>query len=168
MNKAAMLVALTILCTFPAVQAAKPSRPSRTSIRYHESRQALTVPSYSLPRVQAVIRRIKADSEGNEQLTSKAFNRLSFQEKFTYVMIHGEYASQNCDHMPGIMQEERKIFGHTPEPFDDKDAAWSEQQTSFLVNNRSRVIGMIRETIKTKGTSDPISSTQSWKSRPRS
>lgn len=150
MNKASLLISLAMLCTFTAAQAEKPSHPNRTSIRYHESRQAMTAPSYSLPRVRALIRRIKEDSEGNARLSSKSFNGLSLQEKFTYVMIHAEDSSQNCDVMPGIVHEERRIFAFTPAPFDDQ-AVWSKRQTAFLANNRARVIGLMRETIRAKG-----------------
>lgn len=150
MNKAALLINLAMLCALTAAQAQEPSNPSRTSIRYHESRQAMTAPSYSLSRVRALIRRIKADPEGNERLSSKLFNGLSFREKFTYVMIHGEDSSQNCDVMSGIEREERKIFAFTPAPFDDQ-AVWSKRQRSFLVKNRARVIGLMRDTIRSKG-----------------
>ena len=60
--------------------------------------------------------RIKQDSEGNARLSPKAFNALTFDEKFTYTMLHGEDFDQNCDASPGIVNEDSGT----------KETAWSK------------------------------------------
>src|SRR5262249_48944053 len=100
-------------------------------------------------KVKALIKSIKTDSEENRRLPDKKYNALSFNEKFTYVMLHGEDFSQNCDMMPGFIDEEKKIFSYFPGAFDDT-AMWSERQAAFVKNNLTRVIGLIRQTIETR------------------
>lgn len=148
--KKAALVTFALLCAVPGAHAARPSGPSRASLRYHEARMAMTIPSYSLASVRARVRKLKADPDGSSRLNDKTFRELSFEEKFTYVMVHGEDFSQNCDESPGILQEERKIFGFTPSPFNDA-AMWSDRQSAFLKENRPQVIRLMHDTIRAKG-----------------
>lgn len=138
-----LLLSLALLTAGTAAQAS----PSAASRRYHEAREAQSIPPYGLQKVRALIHRLKTDSEGGSRLGQAAYDGLSFNEKFTYVMLHGEDFDQNCDMSPGIMQEERKIFSYVPSAFADV-AMWSKRQQAFLKENRTLVIGLMRDTIR--------------------
>ncbi len=116
---------------------------------YSERRMTLTEPKYGLSKVKRLIRKVKGDSEGNMRLNDKAFNSLGFNEKFTYVMIHGEDFSQNCDVAPIITHEESKIFSHIPDAFSG-DMSWSERERDFLNDNRAKVIVLLRKEMNGK------------------
>jgi hypothetical protein len=124
-------------------------KPSATSLKYHEYRYEVTEPSYGLSKVKRLIRGIKTDQEDNQRMSDKLYNSLSNAEKFTYAMLHGEDASQNCSDMPGIVDEQKKIFAYSPNIFDD-NAMWSERQRNFLHNHRSSVIGWLHSTMRSK------------------
>jgi hypothetical protein len=147
MNIPRLLAAAVLFGTAVPVLAAGPPQPSRTSIRYHEYRGAKSIPPYSLAKVRGIVRHIKADNEGSAPLNNKTWNSLSTNEKFTYVMIHAEDSDQNCDASPGILNEERKIFAYVPSAWDDV-ATWSKRETAFLKENRTVVIGLMRDTIR--------------------
>lgn len=147
MNKQHAALALALLTAAGPALAAEPPQPSRVSIRYHEYRQAKTIPPYSLAKVRALVRGIKTDQQENKRLNARAFSALTSNEKFTYTMIHAEDFDQNCDASPGILHEEGKIFAYVPSAFEDV-GAWSDRQVKFLTGNRSRVIALLRETIR--------------------
>ena len=123
------------------------THPGTTSRRYHEYRQMISEPIYHLEQIKSLTKRIKADKEGNFRISDRVYNALSFEEKFTFNMIHGEDATQNCDAMMGIMDEEKKIFGYIPSAFGD-EITWSDRQREFLKKNRNKVIPLIRATMK--------------------
>lgn len=124
-------------------------KPSAASQKYSEYRHRETAPLYALAKVRAMIKKLKPDQDDNRTLSAKQFAALSTQEKFSYTMLHGEEFSQNCDAMPPIVDEQKKVFAYPPGPFGD-EAVWSEQQRNFLTKNRTQVIGMLRETIKAR------------------
>lgn len=136
----------TVTCALPQNGYPKPTAASR---RYHESRFEITEPAFGLAKVKALIAKIKPDSESNARLSNKQYDALSFDEKFTFNMIHMEDSSQNCDAMPGIENEQSKIFAFCPDAFDAEEV-WSERQVDFLKKNRPRVIGLLRSTINTR------------------
>jgi len=113
---------------------------------YHELRVKPSVPPYGLVKIKDLIKVVKSDEEGNEALSAKVYESLSLREKFTYHMIHGESYSQNCDAMPPIKDEHKKIFAFLPDMFDEY--AWSDRQSTFLTSNRDSVIAFIKESIK--------------------
>ncbi|MBN9500197.1 MAG: hypothetical protein BGO01_07475 [Armatimonadetes bacterium 55-13] len=125
--------------------------PSAESRKYHEYRKRETTPTYGLSKVKAIIAKIKETDEGDMILGDDAYNALSLKEKFTYTMLHGEYFTQICDVIPPIQDEQKKIFGYFPSPFNDEQM-WSKRQKEFLHKNRVEIIKLIRETIKAKGT----------------
>lgn len=129
-------------------------KPSYTSIQYANYRGTGTEPAYGLTKVKALVKKIAEDSDGNRRMPDKSYNALSVEEKFTYIMIHGEDFSQNCDAMPPIIDEHKKIFPYFPSPFGD-EAAWSERQTKFMLANRTKMISLIRETMKSKHRAGP-------------
>jgi hypothetical protein len=118
---------------------------SPESAAYHKYRLKNTVPPYGLEKVKALM--AKMQPAGNEQrpLAPKEYMSLSAREKFTYHMIHAETYSQNCDVMPPIQDEHKKIFGHLPDAFDE--AGWSERQLDFLVSNKDSVFALIKESV---------------------
>lgn len=124
-------------------------KPSLQSQRYSEYRHQSTDPLYSVAKVKAMIKSIRPNQDDNRVLSDKAYNSLSSKEKFSYAMLHGEEFSQNCDAMPPIVDEHKKVFAFFPGPFGD-EAVWSERQRDFLTQNRTTVIGYIRETMKAR------------------
>ncbi|MBK5270624.1 MAG: hypothetical protein JJE22_06380 [Bacteroidia bacterium] len=117
---------------------------SKESQAYHKYRQHLSYPPYNLEKLNMVIKKqVVSDDEDNLVLKDKAYSALSLKEKFTYNMLHGESFSQNCDAMPPIQDEQKKIFGYLPDAFDE--FAWSERQELFLTENRDSVMILIKE-----------------------
>jgi hypothetical protein len=129
-----------------AAQDDNPNVPA-ASVKYHQYRLEITEPVWGLKKVEAMIKAIKPTDDDSQPLTTAKFNSLSVDEKFTFTMIHGEAMDQNCDPMPGIVGEERMIFGQLPGNF-DYTMAWSDRQEAFLKNNRAKVIALIRATMK--------------------
>lgn len=118
---------------------------SKESEAYHVYRTRPTVPPYGLAKVRALIRQLSPDENDTEALKTEVYNSLSLREKFTYVMIHGESYSQNCDAMPPIQEEHKKIFANLPEAFNEY--AWSDRQSGFLKKNRDSVMSLMKESI---------------------
>ena len=148
MKKILSLLLVTMATSLMFAQDPENAHQSATSRRYHEYRIGVTEPNYHLAKVSSMVARIKADKEGNHRLSDKAYDALSFEEKFTYNMIHGEDASQNCDGTMSTVKEESKIFGYIPDAFDEGNKTWSERQRTFLTKNRTKVITLLRATIK--------------------
>jgi len=142
----AFLVAVGLVATALAQEDPKPSPQSDA---YNKYRHELTQPLYGTAKVKALIAKIRTDSEDNRTLPEAAYRKLTMKEKFAFVMLHGENFSQNCDMMPRILDEHKKIFPYFPSPFGD-EAVWSERQRSFLTGNRRQVISMIRETVQAR------------------
>ena len=138
---------LALVDTLTPCLFAQEDHSSAATKRYRAFRHEASTPSYSTAKVKALIKTIKVDKDDGRTLSLKQFNALSTQEKFTFVMLHGEDFAQNCDEMPAIIDEEKKIFAYTPGAFDD-EATWSDKQLAFLKNNRTKVIELLRATIK--------------------
>src|SRR6185369_10495733 len=105
---------------------------SPESQAYNEYRLYTATPPYGLQKIYGLIKKIKADEDGNEALAAKTYNSLSFREKITYNMIHPEEYSQNCDAMPPIQDEQKKIFAQLPDAFGEID--WSDRQRKFFID----------------------------------
>ena len=144
--KKTLSLLLLVVGQMVLAQDEKITHPSATSRRYHEYRQAISEPAHHLAKIKTISKKIKADKEGNTRLADKDYEALTFEEKFTFNMIHGEDSSQNCDAMMGIMSEERKIFKYIPDAFGD-EITWSVRQREFLKSNRDKVIPLIRATM---------------------
>jgi len=149
MNKLTTLCALALVAALVPAQDGQFPKPSAASRKYGEYRQQSTDPIYSAQKVKALIKKIKTDQDENRYMPDKTYNSLTTQEKFAYCMLHGEDFSQNCNAMPPIVDEQKKIFPYFPGPFGD-EAIWSDRQRAFLDKNRTKVIGMLRETIKAR------------------
>ncbi len=123
---------------------------SKESRLYHSYRLEISDPPYGLKKIEGLTSKIKAvDDEtglgGKETLNQKIYLPLSFPEKFTYHMIHPESYSQNCDAMPPIQDEQKKIFAQLPDVFGEFN--WSERQSKFFLANRDSVILLMRACI---------------------
>lgn len=115
---------------------------------YDAYRRQIVEPPYSLTVVKRAIRKLKSHDDDGLIMPPAQFNRMTFAQKFTFTMIHGEIFSQNCDGMPVYVNEEKKVFSYFPTPFGQM--VWSEKQLAFMRKNRTRVIGMIRTVMNSR------------------
>lgn len=118
---------------------------SAESQAYHQYRIKETMPPYGLPKVKALVAKIRSNDDEDLKLNNKDYEALTLREKFTYHMIHAESFSQNCDAMPPIQDEQKKIFGYLPDAFDEY--SWSERQINFLKKNKDSVLILIKESV---------------------
>jgi hypothetical protein len=125
-------------------------KASAASSRYHRYRETITEPTYDLANIKRLVKKYqKNEEETTAGIPSSIYSKLSLKAKFTYHAIFGEVTSQVCDVMPKIIDEEKKIFGQLPPSF-SYERGWSESQLEFFKTNRSQVISLIRDTIKTR------------------
>lgn len=149
MNRVSACFAFAALAVFSVAQEG-PVQVSAATKKYREYRLRVSEPRYGLAKVKGLIKRLKSDAEGNAPMSAAEFGRLSTKEKFTYCMLHGEDASQNCDGMPWVVDEEKKVFAYPPGLF-GFDEVWSDKQWAFIRNHRTDVIRMVRETMRDQG-----------------
>lgn len=150
--KMATLLLLTLAATPALAQDVKESDVSPAARKYHEYRQEISVPTFGLAKVKALINSIKPAKNvdmGNPDLVTPAWNRMTDAERFTYCMLHGEVSSQNCDGMPWIVDEDKKAFANPPD-FNGGDQVWSDRQIKFLVNRRAQTVRFLRQTMDQK------------------
>lgn len=121
--------------------------PDKESRAYHEYRQKLSVPPYSLKKIKSLIANIKSEEEFTRttKLRAKVYDNLSLREKFTYNMIHGESYYQICSMPRPIYDEHKKIFGRFALVYNEM--AWSERQRNFFKSNRDSVIKLMADCI---------------------
>ena len=143
MNKAILLFA-SLFLFFPSIaqDGSEWKEASKESQKYREKREAITEPPFGLQKVIRLIANAKHDEEDNDFIDKKSYQSLSFREKFTYHMIHGESYSQICDAYPPIQDEEKKIFGQLPELFGER--AWSDGQMKFFTSNKDSVLSLMK------------------------
>ncbi len=132
-----------MLLPLTAVHAQEYREPSKESEEYNHYRNKVTIPPYGLAKVKALIADIKDVDDETSALDPKVYNGLSLREKFTYHMIHAETYAQNCDVIPPIMDEQKKIFGEIPNSFNEME--WSERQFKWFQNNEDSVVAIIKE-----------------------
>jgi len=110
----------------------------------------ITVPPYGLDRVKALIAKMESESTNKfilaTQLDAKVYDSLSFNEKFTYHMIHPESYSQNCSILPTRIDEANRIYGQLPHVFGE--FSWSARQYDFFKDNRDSVQQLIKSVIE--------------------
>jgi len=124
--------------------------PSKASQAYHEFRKKNTRPPYGLEKVLSLINKTEKVREEDEDagtwvIAPKAYASLSFREKFTYHMIHGESFAQNCDISFADFDEEKKIYAEVPSPFSEE--YWSDKQVKFFSDNHDSVVAVMTESI---------------------
>jgi hypothetical protein len=123
-------------------------KPSKESMAYSVYRVYANEPTYSLAKVKAAIKKAKKDEDGGQVVSKKVWDAFTSKEKFTYCMINPESFSQNCDAMPPIEDEHKKIFPNLPDA--NFEADLSERQTIFLKKNKDSVIAWIKESANAK------------------
>jgi hypothetical protein len=116
---------------------------SPESQAYHQYRIKTTTPPYGLEKIKALLASTKAGDDDDLALASKEYTALSFRQRFTYTMIHAESFSQNCDAVPPVQDEHKKISGFLPDAFEEY--SWSQRQQDFLIGNRDSVMALIKE-----------------------
>jgi hypothetical protein len=115
--------------------------------------EGITVPPYGLDTVKKLIAKIKnvedtvtGGESSTEPLDANLYVALSFNEKFTYHMIHPEAYSQNCSILPERTDEANRIYGHLPNIFGEY--SWSERQLKFFTENRDAVEQLMKPLIQ--------------------
>lgn len=141
-----MLTASLFAIALAAPQEGMP-KVSAATRAYALARRQTSYPPYGLAKVRGLIKASKEDEEMNRRLSDTVYQRLSFNEKFTYNAIHGEDFSQNCEIFSPEKDEEKKIFAYPPGPF-DYEQAWSKRQQDFFAQNRPKVISLLRTSMK--------------------
>lgn len=141
-----LTVLLPFLCAAQDEEAYKPA--SAESEAYHQFRLKETVPPYGLAKVKKLIAGAQEDGE-KQWIKQKDYKSLTLREKFTYHMIFGEAYSQNCDVMPTIQDEDKKIMGELPDILGE--TSWSDEQVQFFNDNRDSVIALIKESAGRSG-----------------
>lgn len=120
-------------------------QPGKASVAYHAYRTKITRPPYDLEKILALVGKTRADEEDNVVLSSSIYASLSFREKFTYNMVHGESYDQNCDGGLFDVDEEKKISAMLPGAFGD--ALWSDRQEKFFADNHDSVVALMTASI---------------------
>lgn|GEM_PF-844685 len=115
----------------------------------------ISIPPFGLDKVMADIRRMKFvdDPNGGDDfsiaLSDSIYDSLSFDEKFTYNMIHAEDYSQMCDALPEHADEQNRIYGLTVAFFGEY--SWSKRQLSFFNDNRDSIEQLMKRVIDRQG-----------------
>ena len=151
MKNATLLLLATLAPTTATAQMFGEKGVSPASKRYHAYRFATTEPPFGLTKVKTLVKAIRPTKgkDEDEVRATPAWDRMTTEQRFTYCMIHGEDASQNCDGMPWIVDEEHKVFAYAAGFFGDE--VWSERQLAFLQGHRSDVVRLLRKTIRARG-----------------
>lgn len=146
MTKTQLILSLLLfpLVTFSQNADEEWKEASPESKAYHESRMRNTIPPYGLAKIKEILSKTTYEEEG-KVMPPKDYAALSLREKFTYHMIQAESYSQNCDVMPPIQEEHKKIFGQLPDAFDEEN--WSTRQIAFLKENKDSVLALIKESV---------------------
>ena len=116
------------------------------------TRYDTTFPPYGLDKIKAAIAKLKYvdDDEsgftGTKALDKTKYASLSFNEKFTYHLIHAESYSQNCDIPPQHPKAAERIYGTLPDFFGE--GSWSERQVAFFKVNRDSVTVLLKSLIE--------------------
>ncbi|OQP57129.1 hypothetical protein A3860_11235 [Niastella vici] len=112
--------------------------------------KSIMEPPYGLDRLKALIAKMESESTDKfivaTQLDAKVYDSLSFNEKFTYHMIHPESYSQNCSILPTRTDEANRIYGQLPHIFGE--FSWSSRQYNFFKDNRDSVQQLIKSVIE--------------------
>lgn len=119
--------------------------PSKESRAYHKYRLFISHPRFGSKKVLSLLETKLTEEDESSKLNQSDYMNLSPREKFTYHVMHAESYSQNCDAIPPIADEHKKIFGQLPDAFGEY--SWSERQSQFLRSNRDSVIQWIKECV---------------------
>lgn len=126
------------------------SRPKDSA--YYAMREKVSIPPFGLKKVQGLVKqRLKDLPEGaltdyDGGISTTSFNKLSFEEKFTYTMIYPEIYSQACAEGMFFFDPQDKIFAHLR--FVYNGVFWSERQLKFMKGNKKKIIELIIDQAK--------------------
>jgi hypothetical protein len=114
----------------------------------------ISIPPFGLSNVMAAIRQMHAIDDSNSDgftiaLSDTAYNALTFDEKFTYNLIHGETYEQMCDPLPERPDEKDRIYGQTVDYFGEY--TWSPRQVAFFKDKRDSVEQLMKIVISQQG-----------------
>ena len=128
------------------------AKANEASLAYHETRLDDSDPPFSLNKILELISKLKPTETEVDDVEivapdQQTYLSLTLHEKFTYHMVHPESYSQNCDGMPAVVNEEKKIFGQLLDGFGEY--SWSERQRIFFLANRDSVIALMKYCIMT-------------------
>lgn len=121
-------------------------QPGKESLAYHAYRTKITRPPYGLEKILALIKKTRGDEEDNVVLSPKIYDELSFREKFTYNMVHGESFDQNCDGGLFDKDEAKKIYAVLPGAFNDQ--LWTHRQKQFFKDYHDSVVALMTASIE--------------------
>ncbi len=122
-------------------------RPNEQALTFWAYRAVCTTPTYSYEKVHAMIKNMKEGDNDSRLLAAPKFRAMPFKEKFTYTMLNYENSTQNCDGPMITNKDRERIYTHLPDAYGDA-GRWSKQQEAFLHENRTKVIGLLRQSIK--------------------
>ena len=125
------------------------NEPRPNDSAYYGMREKTSTPPFGLKKIQSLVeQRLKSlpnealvDYDGG--ISGANFDKLSFEEKFTYTMIYPEIYSQACAERMFVFDPQSKIFGHLL--FVYSGVFWSDRQLHFMKKNRKRVIYLITD-----------------------
>jgi hypothetical protein len=114
------------------------------------TQENISLPPFGLDKVMATIRQLKSVDDTDRDgftiaLSDSALDSLSFEEEFTYNMIHAESYSQMCDPLPEHPDEKDRIYSFTVNYFGEYD--WSHRQNMFFQENRVGVERLMKAVI---------------------
>ena len=121
-------------------------RPQDSS--YYAFREKNSIPLYGIKKIQNLIdKRLKnlpdeALTDYDAGISAHDFDKLTFEEKFTYTMIYPEIFSQACAERMFVYNPQNKIFGQLL--FVYGGVFWSDRQIAFMKRNKEKVLGLIQ------------------------
>ena len=138
MKRLAVLIVFAAGCL--ALAQTKGQDPAMKEYAY---RYEITKPAFGLKKIEALIHR--------NPVPESAFRSLTVEERFTYVVLHGEVFSQGCAAFPFTSPAGHKIFARAAEGLGDPpNSQWSAREIRFLLRHRGEVIDLLRETIRSR------------------
>jgi len=123
--------------------------PRSKDSAYYAMRERASTPPFGLKKVQGLVeQRLKnlpdeALVDYDAGISRADFDKLSFEEMFTYTMIYPEIYSQACAERMFVFDPQSKIFGHLL--FVYNGVFWSDRQLHFMKKNRKRVMDLITD-----------------------
>jgi len=123
------------------------NEPRSKDSAYYAMRERASIPPFGLKKVQDLVeQQSKKLPEGalvdyDGGIAKADFDKLSFEEKFTYIMIYPEIYSQACAERMFVFNPQSKIFAQLL--FVYNGVFWSERQLHFMKKNKKRVIDLI-------------------------
>jgi len=123
------------------------NEPRSKDSAYYAMREKASIPPFGLKKVQGLVEQQskklpdEALVDYDTGISRANFDKLSFEEKFTYTMIYPEIYSQACAERMFVFDPQNKIFGQLL--FVYNGVFWSERQLHFMNINKKTIIDLI-------------------------